>query len=233
MYKNSNFLHEFANFLGQSPSPQQTLFPPVNIFENTHELCIQAFVPGLCSDDIKLTLVPQKLILEGKPTPPYHDGHILHQERYYGAFKRSLPLPQHADTTHLIATLENGVLNITMPLTHPVAQAPTPSTKHPLIPRLRPHVDVLENEQNCLLFIDLPGVQPNSVHLSLHQSHLSISATTKRFCHPATHVHALEFIEACYRITFTLSSLLNPQSLKSSCHHGIYQLLVPKKRRPV
>lgn len=93
-------------------------FPRVEIIQEGHEYKLMAELPGLDKDEIRIHVRERILTLAGERKSVFEEewGGCRCSERYYGAFERSFPLPASARTDEIKATLDKGVLTITMPL---------------------------------------------------------------------------------------------------------------------
>ncbi|MFQ5820392.1 MAG: Hsp20/alpha crystallin family protein [Candidatus Heimdallarchaeota archaeon] len=89
-----------------------------DIIQKDSEYVIQAELPGLDKEDIKIEVDKQYLTIRGeRKTEKEEKGEgYLRQERSYGAFSRQIALPQDVLLEKEIkATLEKGILEITVP----------------------------------------------------------------------------------------------------------------------
>ena len=103
-------------FEDYDPSTQR-VFPAINLWTNENTAFITAELPGLESDDIKLSVLDQNVVLEGsrKPEVP-SEGETYHrQERGFGNFKRSIQMPFPLNADKVVAKFENGILSISLP----------------------------------------------------------------------------------------------------------------------
>ncbi|WP_053360799.1 Hsp20/alpha crystallin family protein [Bacillus sp. FJAT-27251] len=103
----NELLDEIAPFVG----------PRVDVYESDAHLMISADLAGVRKEDLSLKWKNSFLVLEGK----IHNEHLkasykkIRNERFYGSFKREVPVPRNCETGQILATLENGVLLITIP----------------------------------------------------------------------------------------------------------------------
>ncbi len=88
---------------------EQVPFPPVNVYFCNDRVLVQALLPGLELDDIRISLDQNALLLEGCVLR--REGRYIHEERYSGRFRRRIPL-QTSVLPHARATLRNGILQI-------------------------------------------------------------------------------------------------------------------------
>lgn len=88
--------------------------PAVDIAEDEHEFTVRAEVPGLKPQDLDVTISGNHLILAGekKESTEKKAADFYHTESRYGAFRRSVPLPQAVDPNRVDAEYADGVLVI-------------------------------------------------------------------------------------------------------------------------
>ena len=101
---------------GPFAAPWERAFPNLNVWENEQNLFAEAEVPGMSMEDMELTVAGNELTIKGKRSRNEQEGVTLHRrERGVGAFTRTLRLPFDIDADKVAATLEHGVLTITLP----------------------------------------------------------------------------------------------------------------------
>lgn len=91
--------------------------PTVDISETAGEYVIQAELPEVKKDDVKVTLEEGVLTIQGQrrqekdeKTTKYH-----RIERSYGTFVRSFSLPDQVNESGVKAEFKDGVLNLHIP----------------------------------------------------------------------------------------------------------------------
>ena len=92
-------------------------FPPVNVWEDSEQVLVEAELPGLNLQDLEIYVTGgNQLILKGERKVQQDNKGVWHrQERGHGAFTRRLTLPFHVDADKVEAHLENGVLLVKLP----------------------------------------------------------------------------------------------------------------------
>lgn len=94
-------------------------YPAINMGTTEDAVEIYAFAPGL--DPAKLDVNVEKGLLvisgerKGEVPEPSDKLTVYAQERYEGAFKRVVGLPEDVDATRIQATYRDGVLRIVVP----------------------------------------------------------------------------------------------------------------------
>ena len=88
--------------------------PAVDIAEDDQEFTVRAEVPGLEPEDLDVSISGNSLVLAGekKESSEKTEKDFYHAESRYGAFQRSIPLPQAVDPDKVDAEYVNGVLVI-------------------------------------------------------------------------------------------------------------------------
>lgn len=103
----------FSN--GQSFAPSAWV-PAADIVEEGDGLRISLELPGLKTEDVKITLENFVLTVKGeKKQVTEEKGTVYRYERSYGSFERSFTLPNTVDTDKVNANFENGVLTVSIP----------------------------------------------------------------------------------------------------------------------
>ncbi|HKR39128.1 MAG TPA: Hsp20/alpha crystallin family protein [Paraburkholderia sp.] len=93
-------------------------FPTVNIGATDDSIEIVAFAPGIDAAGLDVSIDKGVLSISGERKPSRQDVNdetrIYAQERFTGAFRRVIELPQTADPDKVQARYENGCLMITV-----------------------------------------------------------------------------------------------------------------------
>ncbi|MDR1947433.1 MAG: Hsp20/alpha crystallin family protein [Desulfovibrio sp.] len=95
--------------------------PALDIRSEEKQYVVNVEVPGVNENDIKVEINDNELTISGEKQETYKssdDGANtsgFYTERVYGAFARTLSLPDDVDETAITADHKNGVLTITLP----------------------------------------------------------------------------------------------------------------------
>ena len=94
-------------------------FPAVNMGTTEEAVEIYAFAPGLDPAKIEVSVEKGILIISGvrasEGPHPSDDLHVYANERYEGAFKRVVGLPEEVDSSRIEASYRDGVLRVVVP----------------------------------------------------------------------------------------------------------------------
>ena len=93
-----------------------TLAPPVDIYEDEHNIVLKIDVPGIDEKDIDVRIQNNTLTVHGerKIEKEEKEENFRRVERQYGSFTRSFTLPSSVDPGQVSAHCEKGVLKITL-----------------------------------------------------------------------------------------------------------------------
>ena len=96
----------------------QNFQPEIELRDEKDYYLLQADVPGLNKDDLKIEVSGRRLTLRGerKELREVNEEKGYHySERVYGAFARTLELPADIQSDKVKATYKNGVLEVKIP----------------------------------------------------------------------------------------------------------------------
>jgi HSP20 family protein len=90
--------------------------PPVDVYEDEHNIVLKVEVPGIDEKDIDIRLENNTLVVRGerKFEKEEKEENYHRVERRYGSFVRSFSLPNTVDTENVQATYDKGVLKIAL-----------------------------------------------------------------------------------------------------------------------
>jgi HSP20 family protein len=96
--------------------------PALDIYQTANEVVVKATLPGVKAEDITIDITGETLSIKGqtKAEQEVKQEDYLYQERRYGAFSRSVVLPGGLKTDKAEATMDDGVLTLTIPKTEEV-----------------------------------------------------------------------------------------------------------------
>jgi HSP20 family protein len=92
--------------------------PAVEVKEANGNFLITAELPGIKTEDVKVEVTDEALTIQGdreQEKKEEKEG-VYHSERSYGRFYRSIPLPDGAKTDQIKAEMNNGILEIKVPV---------------------------------------------------------------------------------------------------------------------
>jgi HSP20 family protein len=98
--------------------------PAIDVVREDERLVVRAEVPGVKPEEIEVKAEGGILTISGKheESSETKEDRFVRRERRYGAFARSLALPEGADASKIEATTHDGVLEVFVPLPQEAAQ---------------------------------------------------------------------------------------------------------------
>jgi len=106
-------------------SPDAPIWAPkVDVVTKDNKLVTRVDLPGMKKEDVQVEVEDGFLTLSGERTKETKEekDNFYREEREYGRFCRSVPLPKGVKADEVKATFTNGVLEVTVPL--PAAEKP-------------------------------------------------------------------------------------------------------------
>jgi len=91
--------------------------PALDVYQTPNEVVLKAALPGLKPEDVSIDITGETLEIKGesKAEQEIKKEDYLYQERGYGAFSRSVVLPSGLKADKAEATMEYGILTLTIP----------------------------------------------------------------------------------------------------------------------
>jgi HSP20 family protein len=91
--------------------------PAMDLVETEDQFVLKADLPGLAEDDVHIDVEDDVLTVSGERKAEHEDKRegYVRVERSYGAFRRSLTLPEGVEPEAVSASFERGVLEIRIP----------------------------------------------------------------------------------------------------------------------
>jgi len=113
---NRLFRESFAEG-GQEALMSTTFAPPVDVYEDEHNVTLKIEVPGIEEKDIDVRVENNTLTVHGerKFEKEEKEENFRRVERQYGSFTRTFTLPNTVDVDKVSANYDKGVLKIALP----------------------------------------------------------------------------------------------------------------------
>ena len=115
----------FENFNGYQASPAAaiangeqpwTFSPVVESGWNENYLNLRAILPGVWERDLQVSVQNNQLVVEGERKAPEGFDKNAFTHMAYGKFYTALTLPTGLDVDHVSCSLQNGILDIHVPI---------------------------------------------------------------------------------------------------------------------
>lgn len=95
-------------------------------------------------------------------------------------------------------------------------------------PVFTPRADIYETANNVVVLVDMPGVAPDGVDLTLEKRTLAIRGYAKERSHQSYRQVYAEYGVGDYERVFTLSDDIDRESIEASQKNGVLRLVLPK-----
>lgn len=108
----------FENFLGKGyMTPLRSIFPPVNVYEDSENLYLTAELPGMEAKDIEIHAEADSIQLKGERKIESEGEKVCYhrRERESGSFNKKITLQTRIATDKVTASVNDGILRITLP----------------------------------------------------------------------------------------------------------------------
>ena len=114
-FEEMNRLHD--HFFGGRGLQKQPFRVAVDIREEDDAFYVDAEVPGVAAQDVKVDVEKNVLTISGerKAEKDEAEGSYRRVERYFGTFSRSFTLPETVNADNIHADLKDGVLTLRLP----------------------------------------------------------------------------------------------------------------------
>jgi HSP20 family protein len=108
----------FDRLLGDLADGERHWMPAVDVIRDDGHLVVRAEVPGYAPDEIEIKAEEGTLTISGahEETEEDEGKTYVRRERRYGAFTRTVTLPEGVDAKKIKATTHDGLLEVTVPL---------------------------------------------------------------------------------------------------------------------
>jgi len=89
----------------------------VDLYQRPNEVILRAMVAGVKPEDLDVAITREMITIKGKRDREKQSAvdDYSHKELYWGAFSRSLVLPDEVDVDSSEANVQNGLLTIRLP----------------------------------------------------------------------------------------------------------------------
>jgi HSP20 family protein len=100
----------------QNQTTSQGPFPPINLFQQGHDILAVVELPGVDKNDLQIQAKNNTIRISGRKAVTYPEGVSLHRrERVKGEFDRTITLPVQIDADHIKAEYRDGILALFLP----------------------------------------------------------------------------------------------------------------------
>ena len=112
----ASFFENWAAPTGKDQLAAGTFVPPVDVYEDEHNLVLKLEIPGVNEEDLNVSLENNTLTIQGerKFEKEEKEENFHRIERRYGSFIRTFRLPNTVDTEKVEASYDKGILKVAL-----------------------------------------------------------------------------------------------------------------------
>ena len=115
-FNNNNTINSFNKLFDNLVSFDYDDFPaPANIVSNDKEILIELQAPGIDKKDIKIDCENNILSVSCDGKQDQKDTKYIQQQIFHDGFKNTFKLTGELDQSNISATMNNGILNVSVP----------------------------------------------------------------------------------------------------------------------
>lgn len=93
-----------------------------------------------------------------------------------------------------------------------------------------PQADIYESKDSITVLADMPGVDQNSIDITIEKNVLTITASVRPAEQKGYSLSYSEFQMGDYRRTFTLSNEIDRDNIEAVVKNGVLKLTLPKSK---
>lgn len=97
-------------------------------------------------------------------------------------------------------------------------------------PVYTPVTDIYETKDALVMLLELPGVTPDDVQVTLDKRVLTIAARSRPSLPEGMALTHAEYRDGDFERAFTLSESINGEAIEASAHDGVLRLVLPKAK---
>jgi HSP20 family protein len=109
--------------------PGTVTIPDVDVEERGNDMVVTADMPGVDKSDIRVNVTDDNVLeisAERKAEAKKEEQGYVRHERTYSRYYRAIRLPVSVDRTKAKASYSDGVLEISLPMTHRISESEIP-----------------------------------------------------------------------------------------------------------
>ena len=100
---------------GDSPPAEFTAALPIDVWAEENSFTIQAYLPGVKPEEVKITMEGEELLIRGRFPQSQENVKFARSELFHGVFERRLRINRPVNVESIAAVYENGVLTLSVP----------------------------------------------------------------------------------------------------------------------
>ena len=98
-------------------------------------------------------------------------------------------------------------------------------------PQWSPHIDIKDEDQHYLIYVDVPGVEPKAIEVSMESNILTIKGEREAKAKEKTENYLrIERTKGAFVRRFSLPESVDAEGIKAKTKHGVLEISIPKAR---
>ena len=104
----------YEPLVGAAGGRLEGYMPPVDVSENDDGVVVRAEIPGIAARDLDISVTGNTLVISGRKDEREEcEGEDFYRcERRFGAFRRTIDLPESADPERISADSDKGIVTV-------------------------------------------------------------------------------------------------------------------------
>lgn len=93
--------------------------PEIDVLERGGKFIVRVDLPGMTKEEVKVEVTPELITISGErrfETKKEEKEGLFYNERSFGSFYRTIPIPEGAEVTKATAEFRSGVLEVVVPV---------------------------------------------------------------------------------------------------------------------
>ena len=111
----NTLLRENRKNNGEREMTEQFISPAATVLENADGYTLEVEMPGVTKESLEMWVENNELTLVGRRARPAVEGTLIHRESRSENFRRSFELDPSIDAGKISATIDQGVVRLTLP----------------------------------------------------------------------------------------------------------------------
>lgn len=97
--------------------------------------------------------------------------------------------------------------------------------------KFRPATDIIELADGFHIYMDVPGLTKEQLHIDLQENEVTVSGATRDYEVEKENLTHREFVGGEYRRAFTISDNVDRERISAKLNNGVLELHLPKSEK--
>ena len=176
-------------------------------------------LPGLREEEVEVHVVDDLLTIRGRKQfePDREEKNYRLVERDYGAFSRSIELPEGVPSDKIKASLSRGVLTVTIP---------NPAKLEPKRVKVQADpVELAETRDGFELSVPVPGLAESEIEVAVNRGVLTVNGSSE--VPPEGSADVTEVRPGAFTRSIELPAGVNAERISATLSKGVLRVFIP------